>query len=200
MPSARCESRNGRPTLDESFVDGRPEVLNRLCAISAACALALPLSAAWAQSCPAGTAAVTGGTLERPNAAGGGLRSFIADATVCVSRGQDRWQEYHAPGGDLIDYKQGPKHPVDPSKKIGTWTVLEKGVLQSVSRDTRDAAERVRQGVAVLRHTYGTTSYDFAVCMAAQGRRSAPPAYVLTSASGETFRNVVILRGQQLCP
>ena len=23
-------------------------------------------------------------------------------------RGQDRWQEYHAPGGDLIDYKMGP--------------------------------------------------------------------------------------------
>jgi hypothetical protein len=34
-----------------------------------------------------------------------------------------QWQEYHQPGGDLIDYKKGNNDPVDPTIKVGTWNI-----------------------------------------------------------------------------
>jgi hypothetical protein len=39
----------------------------------------------------------------------------------------DRWQEEHLGGpngGDLWDYKLGPGHPIDPRKKVGTWSPI----------------------------------------------------------------------------
>lgn len=43
--------------------------------------------------------------------------------TVCATRGNDSWQEYHQAGGALIDWKRGPNHKVDPSKQVGTWSI-----------------------------------------------------------------------------
>jgi hypothetical protein len=57
--------------------------------------------------------------------AGDALRTLLAGKTVCAALGDDRWQEDHAGNGsgndDLIDYKRGPGHPVDPAEKVGTW-------------------------------------------------------------------------------
>lgn len=49
--------------------------------------------------------------------------SALEGKTVCVTKGNDRFQEYHQAGGDLIDYKLGPPRAgnVDPMKKVGTW-------------------------------------------------------------------------------
>lgn len=136
------------------------------------------LSTAWAQSCPSGTALVSGGTPEKPKDRGGNLRTFISGTTICMTRAQDRWQEFHAANSDLIDHKRGPNDRVDPTKKVGTW---------SVSGD-------------VLRHTYGTTTYSFSVCLASQPLPGGGPAYVLSSPTGGTFQNVRILSGQVPCP
>ena len=52
-----------------------------------------------------------------------GITTALSGNTVCAVRGKDKWQEYHAPGGGLIDYKMGPTDKVDPSKNVGSWSV-----------------------------------------------------------------------------
>lgn len=50
--------------------------------------------------------------------------TVLGGKTLCVTKSNgDRFQEFHqgASGGDLIDYKRGATHPVDPTKKVGTW-------------------------------------------------------------------------------
>jgi hypothetical protein len=54
---------------------------------------------------------------------GTALSTLITGNTVCAVRGSERWQEQHLVGGDLWDYKLGPGHAIDPSKKVGTWSV-----------------------------------------------------------------------------
>lgn len=50
------------------------------------------------------------------------LATLISGKTVCAVSGSDKWQEYHKPGSDLIDWKRGANHPTDPTKKVGTWS------------------------------------------------------------------------------
>ncbi|NOS89603.1 MAG: hypothetical protein HOP34_13880 [Methylococcaceae bacterium] len=52
------------------------------------------------------------------------LRTLLRGNTICVSNGQGGWesQEEHATSGEIIDYKKGPTDPVDPRKKLGTWS------------------------------------------------------------------------------
>ncbi|WP_051906942.1 hypothetical protein [Methylomarinum vadi] len=50
------------------------------------------------------------------------IDNILVDKTVCAEKANgDQWQEYHEPGGDLIDYKKGPNDPVDPTTSVGTW-------------------------------------------------------------------------------
>lgn len=56
----------------------------------------------------------------------GTLRTLLQGNTVCVpvvTVATMDWQELHQAGGDLVDYKRGPGHPVDPSEKVGTWRI-----------------------------------------------------------------------------
>lgn len=156
-----------------------------LCVLAAA-------GAATAQTCPANTMRVLNGTPAAPNNGADTFETFITGATVCVSRGAERWQEYHASGGDLIDYKRGRDHPTDPTKKVGTWSVT--GLVNP--RSARPARD---QG-PVLLHTYGSTTYAFAVCVPRSEMRRASPAFVLSSPQAGTFENVRILPGQVPCP
>lgn len=54
---------------------------------------------------------------------GTALSSLVSGNTVCATQGADKWQEQHRSGGELWDYKKGPSDPVDPTKKVGTWTI-----------------------------------------------------------------------------
>ena len=54
------------------------------------------------------------------------LRTLLPGKTVCATRGTDRWQEEHRGSGlsgELWDYKMGPTDKIDPSKKVGTWSI-----------------------------------------------------------------------------
>jgi hypothetical protein len=51
------------------------------------------------------------------------LVTALTGNTVCAMRGADRWQELHQAGGNLIDYKRGPADKIDPSEKVGTWSI-----------------------------------------------------------------------------
>ncbi len=53
------------------------------------------------------------------------LDELLLNKTVCVGAPPTwHWQEEHRNGGLLFDYKQGPTHPIDPSKQVGTWQVI----------------------------------------------------------------------------
>ena len=55
------------------------------------------------------------------------LDALLADNTICAVRNADRWQELHVRGGDLIDFKRGPGHAVDPSESVGRWSIVGTG-------------------------------------------------------------------------
>ena len=61
------------------------------------------------------------------------LTTLLSEKTVCVkdSTGSGwEWQEEHRGGpttGELWDYKLG-KDPIDPTEKVGSWTVSRSGV------------------------------------------------------------------------
>lgn len=77
----------------------------------------------------ASAACAEGAGWKQMNAAGSGgslALSTLAGKTVCVGSAPT-WdaQEFHSgtTGGDLIDYKRGPGHPIDPTGKVGTWSI-----------------------------------------------------------------------------
>lgn len=63
------------------------------------------------------------------------LRIVLEGNTMCASRGNDSWQEYHQAGGGLIDYKKGPSDKIDPTKQVGTWSVSGNGAGTQVRYD-----------------------------------------------------------------
>lgn len=127
---------------------------------------------AHAQTCPAGTTRETG--------TAGDFIAFITGKTICAARGTDRWQEYHSTGvgGDLIDFKLGASHPVDPTKKVGTWSAT-------------NGAD------ATVTHNYGPgQSYTWALCAVT----AAPGTYTMVSPTAGTVSNVTLLNSQGQCP
>jgi hypothetical protein len=65
------------------------------------------------------------------------LAAALAGKTVCVGSAPT-WQsqEQHTGGptsGDLVDYKRGPNDKIDPSEKVGTWSVSGNGGSSSVT-------------------------------------------------------------------
>lgn len=72
-------------------------------------------------------AACTGSSLNQTQ-----LSTLLTGNTVCAVRLTDRWQEQHVSGGNLIDYKRGPGHPVDPSESVGRWSILGSGANATV--------------------------------------------------------------------
>ena len=62
---------------------------------------------------------------------GTALSTLITGKTVCAALGADKWQEQHRAGNQLWDYKKGPSDPVDPSKQVGTWSIVANNVTYS---------------------------------------------------------------------
>ena len=123
-----------------------------------------------AQGCPGGTTRITGPALQ----------ALISNNTMCAasSTNSDTWQEYHQglASGDLIDWKQGPGHPVDPTAKVGTWTA------------GNDAN-------ALLTHTYGALAYSWMVC-----QQGVTNIFFLASTSGAAnISGVAVKAGQGSC-
>lgn len=103
------------------------------------------------------------------------LATAFSGNTVCAVRGGDRWQEFHQPGGTLIDWKLGPSHPVDPTDPVGTWSIVGTGIN------------------ATLVHNYGAGgTYTFAVYNNGGGSYSF--------CSGGTEQLVTVRAGQGACP
>jgi hypothetical protein len=151
--------------------------MNRILTTALLVLSGLVSASAFAQTCPGGTTRVTGGTPADPNGPGNFV-NFITGATICAARGTDRWQEFHASNGDLIDYKLGPESPtnkVDPTKKVGVWSASN-------------------GASATVTHTYGNTNYEWAVCRVGTGL-----TYTLVSLTGGAVSGATILAGQVPC-
>lgn len=52
-----------------------------------------------------------------------GQGALICGRRATGSPATDRWQEEHRASGELWDYKKGPTDRVDPSKKMGSWSL-----------------------------------------------------------------------------
>jgi hypothetical protein len=136
-------------------------VLLRATALASIAILSLP---AFAQSCPTGTSAVSSAAL------------LVRDKTMCAARGGDRWQEFHAAGGSLVDYKMGPGDAVDPTETVGTWS----------------------GNGGLLTHAYtGGGSFVWAMC-----REGGPSTqtFTLVSTSAGSITGVSLQSGQVRCP
>lgn len=91
--------------------------MNRLVRASLAVALGLPALTASAQC--------TGTPLNA-----GQLTTLLSGNTVCgrpaagyPGAASDRWQEQHRGGAQLWDYKRGPSDAVDPTERVGSWSI-----------------------------------------------------------------------------
>ena len=123
-------------------------------------------SAVQAQNCPcnggAGTQ-ITGTTSPT-------LTSLLTQRMVCGQVGGEKWQEYHASNLDLVDFKLGLGHPVDPTTKVGTYSVAG----------------------AVVTYNYGAGggSYQYNVC--AVGSPTTSYTFCGASFGGRDITNLIV--------
>ena len=110
------------------------------------------------------------------------LSTLLQDKTVCAALAPDRWQEYHAAGGALFDWKRGPGHPVNPREQVGTWSITS----VTVGRNTREH----------VTHRYGGRSYEYRVCL------TGPSTYTFgqVSPGSTSITGATILSGSVACP
>ena len=110
------------------------------------------------------------------------LTALLPDHTVCAALAPDRWQEYHAPGGALFDWKRGPGHAVDPREQVGTWSISS----VTVGNVTREQ----------VTHKYGGSSFVYRVCL------TGPSTYTFqqVSPASTTITGATIPAGSVACP
>jgi len=119
------------------------------------------------------------------------LQQRLGGMTVCKMNAANtdwEWQEFHkTPEGrpnNLIDYKKGPDHPVDPTTPVGSWSVNPPG----------GGNNRIQ---TVTYNYGGTTIYTFSVW--AQGPGGTGP-YNFCSEQGATdVLNATLISGQGPC-
>ena len=83
------------------------------------------------------------------------LMSLLDGKTVCAVRGTDKWQEMHISGGELDDYKLGTD-PMDPTQKVGDWSVDGSGSSTMVHYHYLDGST-----YSFTVHTSDNTHYSF---------------------------------------
>ncbi|WP_434130148.1 hypothetical protein [Methylocaldum sp. GT1BB] len=92
------------------------------------------------------------------------LSTALSGMTVCATRGAERWQEQHqgTGSGTLVDYKNGPSDPVDPSETVGTWSISGTGANAVVRYD-------YGSGGTYDYRVYGNGGNSYSFCNASSG-------------------------------
>ena len=66
---------------------------------------------------------------------GAQLAELLPGRYACAADSRPEWgwkfQELHVAPNTLLDYKRGPAHATDPSKKVGTWASVDETVQDS---------------------------------------------------------------------
>lgn len=102
-----------------------------------------------------GNCPCAGGTVLNATQIGQTLANQRVCATLVTGSVTERWAELHqsagagaSAGGNVVDYKKGPTDPVDPSKIMGTWSIVGP-----------------QSGGPLVRYNYGAGgTYDYTVC------------------------------------
>jgi hypothetical protein len=93
------------------------------------------------------------------------LANYIRDKLTCAYKpgntsGTDankRWSSIHQDGtgfsGTLYEYARGAGHPVDPTKQVGTWALVDNN--NDIVTDVASARR--------VRYTYGSNTYHWQV-------------------------------------
>jgi hypothetical protein len=106
------------------------------------------------------------------------IRTLLLGKYACVP---GQWNEILAGGatGTVTDYKKGPSDPVDPSSRVGTYTITT-GVANAYDRITYDYGS-CGSYTYVITPKAGTTvgTYDF--CNIATGQHISVTVQVGTS-------------------
>ena len=111
------------------------------------------------------------------------VATLVTGNTACATRGSERWQEFHQPGGSLIDYKLGPNSTTDPSEKVGTW-------LAGMASRTNPQPN--------VTYNYGSGgTYAYAVC--APNAAATGPFLFCNVSTQEKFDPVSLKAGQVPC-
>lgn len=105
------------------------------------------------------------------------ITQTVSGKTACVGTpGNWESQEFH--GGDsgvlnnLIDYKLGPGHSIDPQGPVGTWTY--------------------NQSSATITYTYGGNSYETIYCGVQTSPQTEPPTFTSTYFTNDSGRSQVV--------
>jgi hypothetical protein len=85
------------------------------------------------------------------------LRQELRGKTICATKNGERWQEDHRAGGQLWDYKKGPRDKMDPSAQVGTWETNGFGADTKVIYNYGSAGGTFSYTV----HKNGGDSYSF---------------------------------------
>lgn len=93
-----------------------------------------------------------------PQITGTALSNLITNSTVCANLGDDKWQEQHRSGGELWDYKLGPTDPIDPTKKVGTWSILTRSNQVQYNYSSGSYAYAVRGPDAGGKYSFCSTA------------------------------------------
>ena len=111
------------------------------------------------------------------------VAALIRGNTACAVRGNEKWQEFHQTGGNLIDYKLGPSSTTDPSEKVGTW-------LAGVASRTNP--------LPTATYNYGSGgTYAYAIC--APTTASTGQFLFCNISTKEKFDPVTLKAGQVPC-
>lgn len=93
------------------------------------------------------------------------LSELLTNNTICVGSAPI-WdhQEWHQPGGDLWDWKQGDGHlnpsaTVDPTKRLGTWAITGSGTATQVQHNYTASGGPLVYSFTVWKNPDGTYSF-----------------------------------------
>lgn len=90
---------------------------------------------------------------------GTALSTLLTGMTACASKvNGDKWQEEHRAGGALWDYKKGAADKVDPTAKVGGWSIVGAG-----SNTTVKYSYTGGDVYSYTVHSVGDGTYDFCV-------------------------------------
>jgi hypothetical protein len=108
------------------------------------------------------------------------LGNLLRNSTVCVGTpGNWEAQEFHKPGGDLIDWKKGATDPVDPTASVGTWDIIKTNTPNPLD--------------ARINYKYGSTTYTNTVWLHPDG------TYSFCNQVGNETIPAKIINGQASC-
>ncbi len=101
--------------------------------------------------------AMAGSAGDRIGDSTGELSTYLTNQLFMGSDpgGSDTWQEVHCQNGDIFELAKGAGDPVDPSKVVGSWRIIDIGVSGSASNPGSGTVDEI------VCYRYGITGEEY---------------------------------------